>query len=43
MTANKVFSAPVCPGFGNKHMLMFVGVAAVLAPHVKDPKASTGL
>lgn len=43
MRANKVFSAHTCPGFGKKHMLMFVGEAAVLALHVKDLNAFTGL
>lgn len=41
MRANKVFSAHICPGFGKKHV--FVGEAAVLALHVKNLDAFTGL
>lgn len=43
MRASKVFSAHICPGLGKKHMLVFVGEAAVPALHVKDLNAFTGL
>lgn len=43
MRANKGFSVHICPGFGKKDMLVFVGEAAVLALHVKDLNAFTVL